>query len=322
MIRGGGLEGLVQHLKTLAAIRALCIIDGSVCMRRPSVGGVTSLLSERVNKLHLRPSTHGPRAFKTPSEGFPSRFWRDFLATLPICTFIPAKGLNPRNIPTVFPIPTGSVTSHLRVSCFSPSFQTCRGNGRGPTIAFSLLGVFLWRCYHSLYFFSRLRRCPPPPHAVPSLWGSVTDVCMGRVQMWEPSLESGCSIRRLHYTPGILESLSPPVVPSSSASVFLPLTVAQQGASSHSAQRGLEELKATEQKKNRKRERRRGVEGGGGGKGRAEVLRPERSGRGARGLGGEDGQISMEMKTGIGGMTARTGGIYGTESEALVEKAN
>lgn len=28
----------------------------------------------------------------------------------------------------------------------------------------------------------------------------------------------------------------------------------------------------------------------------------------------------MEMKTGIGGMTGRTGGIYGTESEALVEK--
>lgn len=52
---GGGLEGLVQHLKTLAAIRALCIIDSSVCMMRPSVGGgATSLLSERVNKLQLK----------------------------------------------------------------------------------------------------------------------------------------------------------------------------------------------------------------------------------------------------------------------------
>lgn len=126
-----------------------------------------------------------------------------------------------------------------------------------------------------------------PPLVVPSLWESVTDVCMGRVQMWEPSLESRCSIGRLHYTPGILESLSPPVFPSSSASVFLPLTVTQQGAISHSAQRGLEELKATERKKNRKRERRQGLERGGGGKGRGEVLRPERSGRGARGLGGE-----------------------------------
>lgn len=35
---------------------------------------------------------------------------------------------------------------------------------------------------------------------------------------------------------------------------FLPLTATQQGAISHSAQRGLEELKATEQKKNRKTE--------------------------------------------------------------------
>ncbi|TWW72980.1 myosin-I linker protein 3 [Takifugu flavidus] len=90
--------------------------------------------------------------------------------------------------------------------------------------------------------------------------------------MWEPSLESRCTIRRLHYTPGILESLSPPVFPSSSASVFLPLTVTQQGAISHSAQRGLEELKATERKKNRKRERRQGVERGGGGKGRGAHL--------------------------------------------------
>lgn len=35
---------------------------------------------------------------------------------------------------------------------------------------------------------------------------------------------------------------------------FLPLTATQQGAISHSAQRGLEELKVTEQKKNRKTE--------------------------------------------------------------------
>lgn len=49
------------------------------------------------------------------------------------------------------------------------------------------------------------------------------------------------------------------------------------------------------------------------GRGRGEVLRPERSGPGARGLGGGGGdgqseQISTEMKTGIGGMTGRTGG--------------
>lgn len=56
MINGGwGLEGLVQHLKTLAAIGALCIIDSSVCMMRPSVwGGGGSLFSERVNKLQLK----------------------------------------------------------------------------------------------------------------------------------------------------------------------------------------------------------------------------------------------------------------------------
>lgn len=59
---------------------------------------------------------------------------------------------------------------------------------------------------------------------------------------------------------GVSVFLSPLVFPSSSASVFLPLTVAQQGAISHSAHRGLEELKATEQKKNRKRGRRRGAE--------------------------------------------------------------
>lgn len=35
---------------------------------------------------------------------------------------------------------------------------------------------------------------------------------------------------------------------------FLPLTTTQRGAISHSAQRDLEELKATEQKKNRKTE--------------------------------------------------------------------
>lgn len=38
---------------------------------------------------------------------------------------------------------------------------------------------------------------------------------------------------------------------------FLPLTATQRGAISHSAQRDLEELKATEQKKNRKTESRK-----------------------------------------------------------------
>lgn len=78
--------------------------------------------------------------------------------------------------------------------------------------------------------------------------------------MWEPSLETCCTIRRLHYPPGILEALSScPLLssPLPSPLSFFFLTVAQQGAISHSAQRGLEELKATEQKKNRKR---RGVE--------------------------------------------------------------
>lgn len=48
---------------------------------------------------------------------------------------------------------------------------------------------------------------------------------------------------------------------------FLPLTATQQGAISHSAQRGLEELKVTEQKKNRKTEtgKETGDLGGGGG---------------------------------------------------------
>ncbi len=61
---------------------------------------------------------------------------------------------------------------------------------------------------------------------------------------------------------------------------FLPLTATQRGAISHSAQRGLEELKATEQKKNRKTET--GKETGELRKGRgwSEVLRREQTRQG------------------------------------------
>lgn len=151
---------------------------------------------------------------------------------------------------TVFTIPTRLSTS---VSlAFLPVCKLVKGMGEDQQSPFLCRECFRGGVIIPSSFHFSLS-APPP-----SLWESVTDVCMGRVQMWEPSLESRCSIRRLHYTPGILES--PPVFPSSSASVFLPLTVTQQGAISHSAQRGREELKATEQKKNRQRERRRAVE--------------------------------------------------------------
>lgn len=77
-------------------------------------------------------------------------------------------------------------------------------------------------------------------------------------------------------------------------------------------------MEATEQKKNRKRGR-DGLKEEEEGRAEGEVLRPERARRtGIRG--GQREQISMEMETGIGGTTGRTGGINGAESEALVEK--
>lgn len=117
------------------------------------------------------------------------------------------------------------------------------------------------------------------------------------------------------------------VFPSFPPSLFLPLTATQQGAISHSAQTSLEELKATEQKKNRKQSRSQelkdlGRRGRGGVEGRSrgwsEVLRREQTRQGTvahremEGLGikeedGETEQISMEMKREIRGMTGCRG---------------
>lgn len=117
----------------------------------------------------------------------------------------------------------------------------------------------------------------------------------------------------------------------------LPLTATQQGAISHSAERGLEELKATEQKKNRKTEtgkemgiERKEDEGGveGRSRGWSEVLRREQTRQGIvahremEGLGikeedGENEQISMEMKREIRGMTGYKGENYGQDENSI-----
>ena len=119
---------------------------------------------------------------------------------------------------------------------------------------------------------------------------------------------------------------------------FLPLTATQRGAISHSAQRGLEELKATEQKKNRKTETGRETGELGDGRGRkrtvegrrewSEVSRREQTRQGTvahremEGLGikednGENEQIAMEMEREIRGMTGCKGGNYGQAENGI-----
>lgn len=121
--------------------------------------------------------------------------------------------MNSRNIPTPFCcFDPKSPLFHLwrihSAARFSPSFQTCRGNLIGPTIVFSSPRVCSWCSYHSSSSSFHFSFSPVSP----SLWESVMDVCMLRVQMWEPSLESN---RRLRY-PGSLSScrlLSSPLPP-------------------------------------------------------------------------------------------------------------
>lgn len=104
------------------------------------------------------------------------------------------------------------MTFHLRrfsASGFSTTFPNSSGESdRTNNRLFFAAGVFFsgFIIPSTSSFHSSLHPSSPAPP--PSLWESVMGVWMVPVQMWEPSLESRCSAGRLHYPPGILESLS------------------------------------------------------------------------------------------------------------------